>query len=145
MARLVSEGRRREFAAFGWKPEQIPDPEDRATFERSKLDWSEVNRGEHAEMLAWYRALIALRHREACLRESEPGNTRVEFSESERWLRMRRGAIEVVCNLGGVERLFRLSADCAVLLASREGIAIRKDAVVLPPETVVILRHPVKG
>ncbi|MGB6192401.1 MAG: malto-oligosyltrehalose trehalohydrolase, partial [Terracidiphilus sp.] len=43
MARLVSEGRRKEFAAFGWKPEQIPDPEDPATFERSKLDWSEVN------------------------------------------------------------------------------------------------------
>jgi maltooligosyltrehalose trehalohydrolase len=38
MARAVSEGRRREFAAFGWAPESIPDPERPETFQRSKLD-----------------------------------------------------------------------------------------------------------
>ena len=26
MARLVSEGRKKEFAAFGWDPDSIPDP-----------------------------------------------------------------------------------------------------------------------
>ena len=34
---------------------------DRKTFERSKLKWDEVNEGEHAEMLEWYRQLIRLR------------------------------------------------------------------------------------
>ncbi len=29
MARSVKEGRRGEFAAFGWNPEEIPDPEER--------------------------------------------------------------------------------------------------------------------
>jgi len=29
MARAVSEGRKHEFEAFGWKPESIPDPENR--------------------------------------------------------------------------------------------------------------------
>jgi maltooligosyltrehalose trehalohydrolase len=29
MARLVAEGRRKEFAAFGWPPESIPDPASR--------------------------------------------------------------------------------------------------------------------
>ena len=51
MARLVSEGRKREFAAFGWDPASVPDPEKRETFERSKLHWDEVHAGEHAEML----------------------------------------------------------------------------------------------
>ena len=41
LGRAVSEGRRREFAAFGWDPQAVPDPQDPATFERSKLDWTE--------------------------------------------------------------------------------------------------------
>ena len=45
MAKAVSEGRRREFAAFGWDPEVIPDPEKVETFERSKLKWDEVSGG----------------------------------------------------------------------------------------------------
>ncbi len=32
LGRAVSEGRRREFAAHGWNTEQIPDPQDPATF-----------------------------------------------------------------------------------------------------------------
>ena len=61
MARAVSEGRRREFAAFGWDPEVIPDPEKVETFERSKLKWDEAREDQHAEMMEWYRSLIRLR------------------------------------------------------------------------------------
>ena len=42
LARAVSEGRRKEFAAFGWKPDLIPDPEKLETFQRSKLNWNEI-------------------------------------------------------------------------------------------------------
>jgi len=58
----VAEGRRREFAAFGWTGE-VPDPQGAATFERSKLDWDEVDEPYHRRMLQWYRDLIALRRR----------------------------------------------------------------------------------
>ncbi len=51
MARAVKAGRRGEFAAFGWRPEDIPDPEKVDTFERSKLWWNEVHEGRHEEML----------------------------------------------------------------------------------------------
>ena len=54
MARLVSEGRKKEFAAFVWDPASIPDPEKKETFERSKQKLGEVLEGRHAEMLAWY-------------------------------------------------------------------------------------------
>src|SRR5580692_3885351 len=43
LAKLVSAGRRREFAAFGFGEAEIADPEARETFERSKLSgtrWS---------------------------------------------------------------------------------------------------------
>ena len=95
LARAVSEGRKKEFAAFGWNPASIPDPESQATFEASKLKWSEVNEPEHAEMLSWYRALIHLRRTTACLNNGSAGNVRVTFDEREKWLRMQRGTIAV--------------------------------------------------
>ena len=57
LGRLVSEGRRREFAAFGWKPEDVPDPQDPATFERSILDWAELDKEPHAGLLEWHQEL----------------------------------------------------------------------------------------
>ena len=35
-----------EFAAHGWPPGDVPDPQDPATFERSHLDWSEPGSGD---------------------------------------------------------------------------------------------------
>ncbi len=81
MARAVKEGRRGEFAAFGWKPEDIPDPEKVETFQRSKLKWDEVHEGRHEEMLEWYRRLIALRRGSPALNDGEPGQTKVSFDE----------------------------------------------------------------
>ena len=61
LARSVSQGRAREFAGFGWDADEIPDPQDAGTVETSRLDWSELDKTEHAHMLSWYRALTALR------------------------------------------------------------------------------------
>lgn len=65
LAVAVREGRRKEFAkfsAFDTKEEQrqIPDPNERETFERSKIDWSRAQ-GQGAEWLAFTRSLLALR------------------------------------------------------------------------------------
>ena len=51
LATAVRKGRREEFAAFGWAPEEIPDPQDPATFERSKPNWNELTESPHAELL----------------------------------------------------------------------------------------------
>jgi maltooligosyltrehalose trehalohydrolase len=66
LGRLVTEGRRREFAGFPEfndpaARERIPDPQARDTFERSRLDWSERSAPGHAEVLALYTRLLALR------------------------------------------------------------------------------------
>jgi maltooligosyltrehalose trehalohydrolase len=57
LKKAVSEGRRREFKDFDFS--QVPDPQDPATFERSRLNWR-LTRGENI-MLAWYASLIELR------------------------------------------------------------------------------------
>jgi len=57
LKKAVSEGRRSEFKDFNFS--EVPDPEDPATFERSKLTWA--NGPENREMLEWYRRLLQLR------------------------------------------------------------------------------------
>ena len=70
LAESVRRGRRAEFAHFVADASEIPDPQARQTFERSKLDWGERERGTHREMLEWYRRLIRLRR---CVRDFENG------------------------------------------------------------------------
>ena len=60
LARAVTDGRRSEFADIAAAGD-VPDPNARETFERSKLDWESLRRPEHAVPLARHRALLALR------------------------------------------------------------------------------------
>lgn len=62
----VRQGRRREFAHFGWNPEDIPDPQDSGTFERSRLCRESLN-DRQAALLRWTKALIQLRKDESSL------------------------------------------------------------------------------
>ncbi|MQY07307.1 malto-oligosyltrehalose trehalohydrolase [Actinomadura macrotermitis] len=97
LARAVSEGRRREFARHGWKGD-VPDPQDPDTFRRSILDWGELDKAPHRDLLAWHRALIALRREWPELTDPRLDRTRVETGD--RWLTMRRGRVTVAVNLG---------------------------------------------
>ncbi|MEO8158614.1 MAG: malto-oligosyltrehalose trehalohydrolase [Betaproteobacteria bacterium] len=68
LAKAVTEGRRHEFERFAAFSDasaraRIPDPGSAATFEASKLRWSERGQALHRERLALTRELLALRHR----------------------------------------------------------------------------------
>jgi len=139
LAQAVSQGRKREFAAFGWDPDSIPDPEDPATFAASKLRWDETSGSGHAEMLSWYRALIRLRRTTPCLNDGTRRNTRVAFDANQRTLQMNRGKISTVCNLGKVIQTFPVQQGCRLVLASRSAIQIESGSVKLPPDTVAVL------
>jgi maltooligosyltrehalose trehalohydrolase len=95
LGRLVAEGRAREFSGFRWVGE-VPNPQARETFEQSKLDWSELAKPEHAELLAWHRRLIDLRfkqpHRHRSLR------AKVKFDAKARWLRFEHAGVMVLFN-----------------------------------------------
>ena len=143
LARLVSEGRKREFAAFGWAPEKIPDPESPHTFEASKLDWNELEEREHAEMLDWYRALISLRRKTPCLNDAAPGNIRVTFDEEKQQLHYERGTIGVLCNLSAQSVSFPVAQSSTLLLASHAAIRIVEDSIDLPPDSIAVLNSPI--
>jgi maltooligosyltrehalose trehalohydrolase len=140
LGRSVSEGRKREFAAFGWNPDDIPDPQDEQTFLRSKLKWEERGTGEHAEMLAWYKQLIALRKRHPELTNGLLEDTKIEFSEEEKWLAMQRGNLEVVVNLRNQPLKRQVHPASKLLLSSNAAAKINEASLNLPPDTVAILK-----
>lgn len=138
MATAVREGRKREFAAFGWNPEVIPDPEKVETFERSRLNWDEVHEGHHGEMLEWFRQLIRLRRDSTSLNDGNMGHVKVRFDEEKRWLTMDRGQVRMMCNLGEAPIELENPDQYPLLLASHGDIEIREDKVLLPPDRLAI-------
>jgi maltooligosyltrehalose trehalohydrolase len=72
LGRLVSEGRRKEFAQFETfsnpaLAQHIPDPQAPETFERSRLSWSDLDRPTHLGILRHVRAMLRLRREDAVL------------------------------------------------------------------------------
>ncbi|WP_158793466.1 malto-oligosyltrehalose trehalohydrolase [Granulicella sp. L60] len=139
MAKAVKNGRQAEFAAFGWSPEQIPDPEDVETFKRSKLNWDEVHQGTHEEMFEWYRRLIHLRRKSVSLNDGTPRQTEVTFDEDGGWLVIERGAVKTLCNLGSEEATFENRGGWSLILASRAEVRADGTKVVLPSNSLAIL------
>jgi maltooligosyltrehalose trehalohydrolase len=141
MAKAVSEGRKREFEAFGFAQKEIPDPEARETFERSRLNWQEIGQGGHKQMLDWYRALIHLRRTSASLNDGDTGHTTVRWDDENRWLAMDRSSVQVLVNLGQQVQQFEVPQGFRVALVSRDGIDADAGGISLPANTVAILSN----
>ena len=71
LKKAVSEGRHQEFKDFDFN--EVPDPEDPATFERSKLTWADG--AKNRDMLEWYRRLLQLRKQYVTESERSAGTT----------------------------------------------------------------------
>jgi maltooligosyltrehalose trehalohydrolase len=140
LGEAVSKGRREEFAAFGWDPERVPDPQDPATFERSRLRWSELNEPEHAEMLEWHRRLIRLRREHADLADYDLARVKVAFDEDDGWLWFARGSIALCLNIGRAPAVVGLGAT-ELLLASDDGLRLDGSDLWLPPDSVAVVRR----
>jgi maltooligosyltrehalose trehalohydrolase len=138
LGRLVSEGRRNEFKAFGWKPEEVPDPQDKATFERSKLNWNEIREEPHAGMLQWYKDLIKLR-RSSGLTDGHLDRVHVQFDEEAKWLTMQRGEFEIAVNFAGDRQAVPISRVQKNVICSGEDYEIRPGLIELPAQSVAIL------
>lgn len=100
LARATAEGRKAEFAEHGWSTDDVPDPQDPETFERSKLDWDELVREPHARLLDCYRSLLHLRRERAELTDPWLENLSVDYDEAGQWIVVHRGALRIACNLG---------------------------------------------
>ncbi len=100
VAEATRQGRRAEFGSHGWDEADVPDPQDPATFERSRLDWDEPSQPVHARLLEWYRSLIRLRRSTPDLRDGDLSSVAVTWDASARTVDVRRGSYRVLVNLG---------------------------------------------
>ncbi|SIR80927.1 malto-oligosyltrehalose trehalohydrolase [Micromonospora avicenniae] len=138
LAAAVVTGRRREFASHGWPEGEVPDPQDPQTFVRSRLDWAELDKPEHREMLEFYRRLIALRKSRPDLSDSRLNAVSVQHGDQ--FLVMRRGNTLVVANLAARAQGISLPGVARqVLLATGEGVTVMRDRIQLPAETAAIV------
>jgi malto-oligosyltrehalose trehalohydrolase len=140
LAEAVADGRRAEFEDHGWPPADIPDPQDKATFLRSKLDWAERDREPHLGILAWYGELIALRRARPELTDPRLDRVTADFDEDARWILVRRGRLRIIANLGaGTVRLPLGEPGVSVLAASSPGVAITRDTVEMPSAAFAVI------
>jgi maltooligosyltrehalose trehalohydrolase len=136
----VAAGRREEFAEHGWADVEVPDPQDPETFRRSKLDWSEVDGEPHAELLDWYRRLIALRRQRPELSDPRLDLVEVAYDEDARWLVVTRCGLRVAVNLAGERQALPLDgAPIGVLVASAPGFVYRDGSIELEAESLAVV------
>ena len=142
LGRATAEGRIAEFARMGWDPDIVPDPQDPASFKRSKLDWTEPTHGEHARLLEFYRALSELRRERPEFTDPRFDSNSVDLDDEERWLVLRRGSVAIVVNVGDDRRTVEVAQADVLLSFTADGSAIDRPQdgrVDVPPHSVVVL------
>jgi maltooligosyltrehalose trehalohydrolase len=161
LGRLVTEGRRKEFAGFAAfadpaRREKIPDPQAESTFQRSVLNWAE--RELNAEVLDLYQTLLHLRRDDPVLRHQDRASTRARAITDD-LLAIRRwhdGAERLLLANFGVE-VARLTAAFLQALditgtggwdvrystpnASPPASAVPLDGLVVPARSAVLFSH----
>ena len=135
-------GRREECAAHGWTAEDLPDPQDPATRSASVLDWTQITKPGHTEMLDFYQELIKTRRGEPDARSGDLRATEVDVDEADGWLIMHRGHVHVVCNFrprSQVVPLKGLMVD-RVLVSWGRAPVVDESGVWLDGHDVAVLR-----
>jgi maltooligosyltrehalose trehalohydrolase len=123
IATATRDGRRAEFASFAsFAGEEVPDPQDPATFERSRL-----TRREDPRLRELYVNLLKARR---ALPRGPVDDVRADQAG---WVRVRRGDYTLVMNFSDGELVVPGEAARAVALATHAGVALRADGhIVLP-------------
>jgi maltooligosyltrehalose trehalohydrolase len=137
LGEAVRQGRRSEFASHGWDEEQVPDPQDVATFEASRLDWSELEQHDHARLLRWYRDLIRLRRERRALRDAHLDQVRTRYDADQGLFALQRGEHQVLVNLS--DRPVTTEGYGKVLLSWEPGVTIEDGRVEVPARSAVVL------
>ena len=131
IATATRDGRRREFAAFAqFVGEEVPDPQDPATFERSKL-----TRRRDPEIERLYARLMSVR------KTLPHDEVTTEHDEDARWLTVDRGPFRLACNFSDQAQSVPTGGRCELVLATRDDDAeLRGDSVRLQPLSGALLR-----
>lgn len=133
LGKAVSEGRKREFGKFAHFQGEVPDPQDPATFERSKLNWDELEHQPHAGMLNWYRDLLRLRR-------ELPGECEIHV-HGEHGLILRRGRFQLLVAFSEQQRL-PFPAGATIRLQSGDARYTSHSQPVLIEAQQVVFQQP---
>jgi maltooligosyltrehalose trehalohydrolase len=139
LAKAVAEGRCREFGAFGWNPDEIPNPTSESTFRRSKLNWDELTTEEHDDMLAWYKSLIRLRRNVPSLTTGRLETIAVEADCDGQYLCIERGPVRIYCNFSDHAISVGIAEVHPVILASDHNCKAEEGELELPAMCVAIV------
>lgn len=148
LAKAVRDGRRGEFKRFKafTDPEMsqtIPDPTDRKTFERSKIDWLEIDQSPHRDVLIQTRHLLDLRRTEIVpLLKSEYRGSHYKVSPENTldvtWT-FTDGTLRLLANFGNDPMDGNIERDDRILWSS-QGIDPNSKSLQLPPWSGLILK-----
>jgi len=130
LARATAEGRLAEFERMGWDPAVVPDPQDPATLERSRLDWSEAETTRGAHLLDTYRRLARLRRRLPELTDPAFARTACTVEEGSRLFTMRRGEVLVAVNFGESTAELEVGAG-ALVFATGTDVSLEAGSLAL--------------
>lgn len=136
LARAVREGRRRDYAFLSKK---VPDPQAKATFEKSILPWPETSDKEHKEMINWYRQLIKLRQQ--YLNEIRGGPREFKPACERKGLYIyRAGRLKTLVNISSDRQSF---ADATLastpILLQNLAVHVEDDVLTLEPGCTAIM------
>jgi len=138
LGRVTAEGRLEEFERMGWDPSVVPDPQDPATFERSKLDWSELSHGRHPVLLDVYRRLAALRRSLPELTDPAFSSWAATADEERRVFMLRRGGLLIAVNFSDAP--VSVPVTGAVLFTTPTAATLEEAGLLLAPHGGVLLR-----
>ena len=140
LGRLVAEGRSKEFSSFRWQG-AVPNPQEMQTFERSKLDWSELSKPPHAQLFEWYRRLIRLRNEKMTGPSGTGrGKAAVKFDARAGWLTFVHGGVLCVFNFAAAAQPVGLpSGEWDLVL--RSGVKEAEPLDGVPGRTTLIYRR----
>lgn len=139
LAEAVRTGRRREFGRHGWGEAEVPDPMDKATVQRSRLNWSEPTEPGHRDVLDLYRSLIALRRTRPELANPEVDSLAVHHAPDDSWIALHRGNLRLLCNLGAEPATVSLDRDAGTVLLSWGDVTTSGSEVHLAAESFILL------
>jgi maltooligosyltrehalose trehalohydrolase len=140
LGRATAQGRIQEFARMGWDPAQVADPQDPATFTRSRLDWAEAERGRHAVLLGVYRRLAALRRELPDLTDPAFSSVSATADEETRVFTLRRGDLLIAVNFSDVDVDAAVPATGELLFTTPTAATLDRGRLRLPPHAGAMLQ-----
>lgn len=144
LGQAVTAGRRAEFSSHGWIATDVPDPQDHETFERSRLDWAEVEDPRHQAMVAWHRSLIELRRSVPALADGDRRAVRVRLAPdtADGLLLIERGPVMVAVNLSTTAQQARVDSGAgaaSTVLAAWGGVTLDDGVLTVPGRGVAVV------